>query len=257
MHDDIHAHIQRIAENGGAEGVVDIDLGAVGMGDLTHSFDILQFKKHGGGAFQDHQAGLVGDGFLKVGNLNTSDIGQGGAQVGGAVILHKGLQRSVGIADADDVITGLHHAEDRGGCSSHAGTEGEGRHAMLQGSHLVFQDPDRGILHPAVDIGMLVVNLCVEVVVDLVEHVQGVHEDRGNNGIVVLFVFFTIVGSDHFGTAQVKFLIHILHPFSAQAAAGTGLGDRVIPKIRYHKFAVSVKISGHQIHESNLAKRQL
>ena len=216
MHDDIHAHIQRIAENGGAEGIVDIDLGTVGMGDLTHSLDILQLKKHRGGTFQDHQAGLVGDGLLKIGNLDAPDIGQGGAQVGGAVILHKGLQRAVGIADADDMIAGFHHAEDCGGCRSHAGTKGKGRHTMLQGRHLVFQDADGGILDTAVDVGVLVMDLCVKVVIDLPEHIQGVHKNRGNDGIVVVFVFFAVVGGDHFGTAQVKFLVHMLRPFSVE-----------------------------------------
>ena len=131
----------------------------------------------------------------------------------GTVFFNKILQRAVGIADADDILPGLYHAQNSGGSGSHTGSEGKGRHAMLQSRNLIFQNPNCGILHTTVNICMLVMGIGVEVIVNLVEHIQGVHKDGRYDGIVILFVFFTIVGSDHLRTAQIKILFHISFPF--------------------------------------------
>jgi hypothetical protein len=139
--------------------------------------------------------------------------------VTGAVLFHEVFKRTVGITDTDDILTGLNNAEDSCGSGSHAGSKSKSRNAMFQSSNFILKDTYSRILNASVNVSMLVMHLRVIIVIDLMENVQRIHEDRGDNGVVILLVFFSIMRRDHFRTAEVKILIHISFILSVPVSA--------------------------------------
>jgi hypothetical protein len=196
VHHDIRPQVQGLLVDGGAEGVVDIDLGPGLLRRLGHAPDVLEGEDHGGGALQDDELGVLRKGLLELLHPVAVHVGGGDAQVVLGVAVQEDPQGAVGVAHADDMAPGPADGEHRRGGRRHAGGEGHRPCAVLQCGHLVLQDADRGVLDPAIAVGVLVPAVEIVVAVHGLEHVQGVHEDGGHDGVVVVLVLLSVVGGD-------------------------------------------------------------
>ena len=83
----------------------------------------------------------------------------------------------------------------RGG-SRHTGRKSQGSHAVLQSRYLVLQYAHRRILHPPIAIFVLVCPVKVVIILKRLKYIEGIHEYRGNDSIVIMLVLFSIMGRD-------------------------------------------------------------
>ena len=152
----VGAQLQGTLQIGGAEGVVhdDLDLGILGVGNLSHRGNVHDLQRGVAGALQIDHLGLFRQGSLhglQIGHVHQTDLH---AEFGDPVA-QKGKRAAVQGLVSHDLVAGFHAGPEGGGNGAHAGSGGQCGLAALQLRHLFLQGGHGGVTETGIDVAAL------------------------------------------------------------------------------------------------------